>query len=134
MIGQMLPQNMLTATFADGTTGFFDPADGTYYDSQGNDVTGYVQNFGGARLGAPATPEQIAAAEGITLPTVRKPVRPTLPQLPPGPAPRVASTPSALPSAPGLFEGTTFGIPNVALLGIGGIVLVAVVAGGGRRR
>src|SRR5579864_9843825 len=66
----MLPAGLLTVKYPDGTTGFFDPTDGTYYDSQGNDVTGYVQNFGAAQgieIGPPATSAQIAAAEGLSV-------------------------------------------------------------------
>lgn len=138
----MLPSNLQTVTYSDGTTGFFDPADGTYYDSQGNDVTGYAQNFGGAKITGTATPAQIAAAEGISTP---------------GAAPRVAASsatsaippPSALQAfTSALFApvatmakpataaataaapaGTIAGmnISTLLMLGLGGLALVAVL-------
>lgn len=87
----MLPSNLQTVSYADGTKGFFDPTDGTYYDSQGNDVTGYAQNFGGAKITGTATAAQISAAEGISTP---------------GAAPRVAAPTSAIPS-PGALQSLT---------------------------
>lgn len=135
----MLPSNMSAVTFADGTKGFFDPADGTYYDSQGNDVTGYVQNFGGAKVTGAASAASIAAAEGISAsaPKSSSGVSITLPSLGPGAAPRVAAPgysmmPSSMfPSLPSLGSSGTS-----TLFLLGGAALVAMVAlgGGGRRR
>ncbi len=138
----MLPSSLQTVSYADGTKGFFDPADGTYYDSQGNDVTGYAQNFGGVKVTGTATPAQIAAAEGISTP---------------GAAPRVAASsataaippPSALQAfTNALFApaatmpkpataaavaaapaGTIAGmnISTLLMVGLGGLALVAVM-------
>jgi len=136
----MLPSSLQTVSFADGTTGFFDPQDGTYYDSQGNDVSGYVQNFGGAKITGTATSAQISAAEGISTP---------------GAAPRVAAPTSVIPPPSALQAFTTalFGSPvatmpkpataaaaaapagtiagmnisTLLMLGLGGLALVAVM-------
>jgi hypothetical protein len=83
-----LPANMLSVKFADGSMGFLDPTDGTYYDDQGDDITGYVNNFGGAQVLGPASAAQIAAANGVALPAVIPPASPA------GAAPRVSATPT----------------------------------------
>jgi len=131
-MGQLLPQNMQTVKFADGTTGFLDPADGTYYDSQGNDITGYVQNFGGATITGTATAAQIAAAEGISPPS------PSLTQslvnaLAPGPSPRVTvPAPGAAVPAPALSLGLS--TETIAIAGFGLLMMMMMMGGGGRRR
>jgi hypothetical protein len=132
-LGQLLPQNMQTVKYADGTTGFLDPSDGTYYDSQGNDVTGYVQNFGGATVTGTATAAQIAAAEGISPPSTGI-LQSITSALAPGPSPRVTvPAPGAAAAAPGL----SIGVSTDTLL-LGGLGLLAVMmlmgGGGGRRR
>jgi hypothetical protein len=131
----MLPQNMLAVQFDDGTTGFLDPDDGTYYDNQGNDITGYVQIFGGAKVVGPASAAAIAAAEGIPAPTSA-----SHSTLLPGPAPRISTTPapstSSVNSALNWFTGATLisGVPNLAVIG-GGLLVLSLIGGmGGRRR
>jgi len=94
----MLPAGLLSVTYADGTTGFFDPADGTYYDSQGNDITGYVQSFGGAKIGGPASAAAIAAAEGLPAPTGGAGVPATPSPTVIAPAPAGPSTPAGAPT------------------------------------
>jgi hypothetical protein len=54
-----------SVTYGNGQTGFFDPNDGTYYDSQGNDITAQVAAYGGAKVGGAANPALVAQAEGI---------------------------------------------------------------------
>jgi hypothetical protein len=131
-MGQALPSNMYTVTYGDGSTGFLDPSDGTYYDSQGNDVTGYVQNYGGATVTGQATAAQIQAAEGIA------PAAPSLLQsitkaLAPGPSPRVTvpTTPASTQAMP------TIGGISISTLMLGAVGLVLVMSlmnrGGGRR-
>jgi hypothetical protein len=119
--------------FADGTQGFLDPADGTYYDSQGNDVTGYVQNFGGATVLGPASPADVVAAEGLPPTVVRQP---SPMQLPPGPSPRV-SVPLTTKSA-GMFmtsDSLVKGVPTWMLIAGGAVAFMALSSmGGGRRR
>ena len=133
----MLPQVMLAVQFDDGTKGFLDPGDGTYYDDQGNDITGYVQLFGGAKVVGQASAASIAAAEGIPAPTTGVPAG-----LPPGPSPRIATTPAAssslsVNSALSWFTSSSLisGIPNFAILA-GGLLAVSVIGGmgSGRRR
>src|ERR1700727_1037088 len=65
-----LRANMLSVKFADGSIGFLDPTDGTYYDDQGDDITGYVNNFGGATVLGPASAASIAAANGMAVAAV----------------------------------------------------------------
>jgi hypothetical protein len=130
----LLPQNMLAVQYEDGTRGFLDPGDGTYYDDQGNDITGYVQNFGGAKVVGPASAASIAAAEGIAAPS-------TTPGLPPGPSPRISTTPATASASTSVnsvlnwFTGSTLiaGVPNFALIA-GGLLAVSLIGGGGRRR
>lgn len=126
----MLPSNMLAVTFGDGTKGFLDPADGTYYDSQGNDVTGYVQNFGGAKVTGAASSGSIAAAEGISAPVPKS----AAPALPPGPAPRVTTATASPAAAANLLSQSTYGIPNAVLAGGALFLIFALSMGGGRRR
>ena len=127
----MLPSNMQAVTYKDGSKGFLDPADGTYYDSQGNDITGYVQNFGGAKVTGPASAAAIAAAEGIPVSSGVRP--PVVVNLPPGPSPRVA-VPGAMPPPVVSPVSSLFGgMSNSTLLLLGG-GLIAVLALGGRRR
>ncbi len=133
-MGQLLPQNMQTVKYADGTTGFLDPSDGTYYDSQGNDVTGYVQNFGGASVTGTATAAQIAAAEGIAPPSTGL-LSTITSALAPGPSPRVTVP---VPGAAAVAPALSIGVSTDTLL-IGGLGLLAVMmlmggGGGGRRR
>jgi hypothetical protein len=102
--------------FADGTHGFLDPADGTYYDSEGNDITGYVQNFGGAVVLGPADPALIRAAEGLPAPG----------GLPPGPSSRTTvPPPPPLPGSPANWFQNNFAL--IALVGL------VILAGAGRR-
>lgn len=130
------PPGLLSARFADGTVGFFDPADGTYYDDQLNDITGYVQNFGGASIGGPADPRLIAAGEGITGP-------PTYTGLPPGPSPRVPvpppSPPMPVPSSIGAWltsQTLIKGVPNWGILAglLVGTRVISDSFSSGRRR
>lgn len=131
-MGQMLPANLQTVKFADGTTGFLDPADGTYYDSQGNDVTGYVQNFGGATITGTATAAQIAAAEGITPPSSSL-LSTITSSLAPGPSPRVTvPAPGAGVAAPALTLGLS--TETIAIAGVGLVLAMMMMGGGGRRR
>ena len=121
----MLPQNMYAVTYGDGSTGFMDPTDGTYYDSQGNDITSYVQNFGGAKVTGTATAASIQAAEGLAAPSVLQSISNALA---PGPSPRV-TVPTTPASAP-----TIEGIPvETLLLGGFALALVMMMAGRGRR-
>src|ERR1700685_626511 len=89
-----LPANMLSVKFADGSIGFLDPTDGTYYDDQGDDITGYVNNFGGATVLGPASAAAIAAANGVAVAAVIPPASPA------GAAPRVSATPTLTTPAP----------------------------------
>jgi len=116
-----LPANLLAVQFGDGTSGFLDPADGTYYDAQGNDVTGYVQNFGGTSVIGPASQASIDAANGV-------------PQgLPPGPSPRVTNPGSyPKPTYQQIFQSQTAGIPNV-VIAVGVIAAIFAFTAGGRR-
>jgi hypothetical protein len=129
-----LPSGMLAVKFDDGTSGFLDPADGTYYDAQGNDVTGYVQNFGGAKILGPASAQAIAIAEG-TDGTTRVPT-PSPAQLPPGPSPRV-SVPLSVNSAGMFLTASSIipGVPNLVVL-LAGAAAATMLLGsaGGRRR
>lgn len=136
----MLPSNMQTVSYADGTSGFFDPADGTYYDSQGNDVSGYVSNFGGAKITGAASAAQIAAAEGISTPGAAPRVNAPIPT---GALAQLATalvgsstagakkvTPAAPPaSASGLIAGMS--LSSILLLGGGALLVMAMM--GGRR-
>src|SRR5271166_3909837 len=125
-----LPANMYAVQFGDGSTGFMDPTDGTYYDAQGNDVTSYVQNFGGAKVTGTATAAQIQSAEGIAptglLSTIAS-------ALAPGPSPRV-TVPPTTPVAAGAVP--TIGGISMETLALGGLGLLAVMmimnSGGGR--
>jgi hypothetical protein len=140
----MLPSSLQTVSFADGTTGFFDPQDGTYYDSQGNDVTGYAQNFGGVKITGTATPAQIAAAEGISTPGAAPRVAaPATSAIPPPSALQalttalfgssVATMPKpATATAATASAGTIAGMSSSTLLLLGG-GLLAVVALMGRK-
>lgn len=129
-MGQMLPANMQTVRFGDGTTGFLDPSDGTYYDSQGNDVTSYVQNFGGVTVTGTATPAQIQAAEGIAPPPTGL-LQTLTNALAPGPSPRV-TVPGATP-APAPPASSVFGLSTTTLL-MGGLALMFVMVMGQRGR
>ncbi len=127
-----LPANLLAVKFGDGTSGFLDPADGTYYDAQGNDVTGYVQNFGGTSVIGPASQASIDAANGV------EPTGPThggVPQgLPPGPSPRVQNPGSyPKPTYQQIFQSQTAGIPNVVIAGFAVLAIIVATSGGGRR-
>lgn len=138
----LLPSNMQTVKYADGSTGFFDPADGTYYDSQGNDVTGYVQNYGGAKVTGTASASQIAAAEGLSTPGAAP--RVTVPGGVPGAAagasPSLAQSIMSALTSPGVRSGTplAYGTPtiagmslgSIAVLGLGALLLVSMM---GRR-
>jgi hypothetical protein len=119
-----LPTSMLAVKFADGSTGFLDPTDGTYYDDQGDDITGYVQNFGGATVLGPASAASIAAANGVALPAVVPPASPA------GAAPRVSATPTALQTA--IAQTASPDYTLYAALGLG--VLLVMTMGSGRRR
>jgi hypothetical protein len=115
---------MLAVQFADGSKGFLDPTDGTYYDDQGDDITGYVQNFGGATVLGPASAASIAAANGVALPAVVPPASPA------GAAPRVSATPTPLQTA--IAATATPDYTMYAL--IGGAALLMMTMGGGKRR
>lgn len=138
--GYMLPSNMMAVTFGDGTKGFLDPGDGTYYDSQGNDVTGYVANFGGAKVTGTASAASIQTAEGITPASssvAAAAIKAAGAALAPGPAPRVTvPTAAVVPaSVTSFLSSTTGGLPNIMLLGVGLIAMMAFAGGGsGRRR
>jgi len=131
-MGQLLPANMQTVRFADGSTGFLDPSDGTYYDSQGNDITGYVQNFGGATITGTATAAQIAAAEGITPPSSSI-TQAIVSALAPGPSPRVTvPVPGAVAAVPALSIGVS--TDTLLIGGVGLLFVMMMMGGGGRRR
>jgi hypothetical protein len=114
---------MLAVKFADGSNGFLDPTDGTYYDDQGDDVTGYVQNYGGATILGPASAASIAAANGVALPAV------VPPQSPAGAAPRVSATPTALQTA---IAATTQ--PDYSMYALAGGIFLAVMMLSGKKR
>lgn len=117
-----LPTSMLAVKFADGSSGFLDPTDGTYYDDQGDDITGYVQNFGGATVLGPASAASIAAANGVAVPAVVPPASPA------GAAPRVSATPTALQTAIAQTSA-----PDYTLYAIGAGVLLVMLMGGKKR-
>lgn len=123
MIGQLLPASMQTVRYGDGSTGFLDPSDGTYYDSQGNDVTGYVQNYGGAAITGTATAAQIQSAEGIS--SASASVSNALQSIF-SPSPRVT-----VPS--GVQSSMMMGGSSMGLLLFGGLGLVLVMMMGKRR-
>lgn len=119
-----LPTSMLAVQFADGSKGFLDPTDGTYYDDQGDDITGYVQNFGGATVLGPASAASIAAANGVALPAVVPPASPA------GAAPRVSATPTPLQTAIAASAAPDYTMYAL----IGGAALLLMTMGGGKRR
>jgi len=120
-----LPTSMLAVKFADGSNGFLDPTDGTYYDDQGDDITGYVQNFGGATVLGPASAASIAAANGVALPAVVAPASPA------GAAPRVSATPTALQTA--IVQTTQPDYTLYAAIAAGAFLMMTMMGSGKRR-
>jgi hypothetical protein len=135
----LLPSNLQTVKYADGTTGFFDPADGTYYDAGGNDVTGYVSNFGGATITGTATQAQIQAAEGISpatpgaapkVPAVKTPSPSLLQSLTTALMSPAATMPTAAKPATAAAPAATIAgmnLGSIMMLGLAGLALVLVV-------
>ncbi len=121
-----LPGGMLAVKFADGSNGFLDPTDGTYYDDQGDDVTGYVQNFGGATVLGPASAAAIAAANGVALPAIIPPASPA------GAAPRVNATPTPLQTA--IAQNAPAPDYTTDALVVGALFLVMSLMGGKKKR
>ncbi len=114
-----LPANMLSVKFADGSFGFLDPTDGTYYDDQGDDITGYVNNFGGAQVLGPASAASIAAANGVAVAAVVPAASPA------GASPRVST------SAPASASPTLAATQSDAMyvLGAGAFLLLMSLMG-----